>query len=134
MFDFHCFTMIITATIKNNNAGLSHKIIKYSRKIERTQERAPRFLLNDKISSYYLLLEKSNSTTLHVRRIKAIARACELFKSLNDLNPSFMKEMFKKKDIVHNLRDSHCLYQPISKKITYGKTYLLPNDLNKTQT
>ncbi len=41
-------------------------------KIENTQERALRFLLSDKISLYTLLLEKSNSTTLHVRRIKAI--------------------------------------------------------------
>ncbi len=63
-----------------------------TRKIEKTQERALRFLLNDKTSSYVLLLEKNNSTTIHVRRIKAIA--CEIFKSLNDRNPSFMKEMF----------------------------------------
>ncbi len=67
-------------------------------KIEKTQERALRFLLNDKTSSYALLLEKSNSIRLHVGRIKAII--CEVFKSLNDHNPSFMKEMFKKKDAV----------------------------------
>ncbi len=46
-----------------------------TRKIEKTQERALRFLLNDKTSSYALLLEKCNSTTLHLRRIKA----CEVF-------------------------------------------------------
>ncbi len=90
-----------------------------TRKIEKTQERALRFLLNDKTSSYALLLEKSNSTTLHVRRIKAIA--CDVFKSLNDFNPSFMTGMFEKKDIVYDLRDSHSLYQPIFKKITYEK-------------
>ncbi len=74
-----------------------HFCVKSStRKIEKTQERALRFLLNNKTSSYALLLTTSNSTTLHIRRIKAIA--CEVVKSLNDLNPSFMKEMFKKKD------------------------------------
>ncbi len=67
----------------------------FTMKIENTQERALRFLLNDKTSSFALLLEKSNSTTLHVRRMKVIA--CEDFKSLNDLNPSFMKEMFQNK-------------------------------------
>ncbi len=74
------------------------------------------------VSSYALLLKKSNSTTLHVRRLKSIA--CEVFKSLNDLNLCFMKEMFKKKDVIYNLRDSHRLYQPIFKKITYGKKHL----------
>ncbi len=49
-----------------------------------------------------------------------------------------MKEMFEKKDVVYDLKDSHCLYQPIFKKITYGKNpfkyygshiwNLLPND------
>ncbi len=96
-----------------------------TRKIEKIQERAIRFLLTDKTSSYALLLEKSNSTTLHVRRIKAIA--CEVFKWLNDLNPSFMKEMFKKKDVVYDLRDSHRLYQPICKKTTYN--YILKKNI-----
>ncbi len=35
-----------------------------------------------------------------------------------------MKEMFEKKDIPYDLRDSHILCQPIFKKITYGKTRL----------
>ncbi len=49
-----------------------------------------------------------------------------------------MKEMFEKKDVVYDLRDSHHLYQPIFKKTTYEKkTFkyygshignLLPND------
>ncbi len=62
---------------------------------------------------------KTNSTTLHVRRLKAIA--CEVFKSINDLNASFMKEMFEKKDVPYDLRDSQILCQPIFKKIRYGK-------------
>ncbi len=54
-----------------------------------------------------VLLEKSNSTKLHVRRIKAIA--CEVVKSLTDTNPSFMNEMFGK-EVPYNLRDSQMLY------------------------
>ncbi len=32
-----------------------------------------------------------------------------------------MKEMFEKKDVLYDLRDSHILYQPIFKKITCGR-------------
>ncbi len=56
-----------------------------------------------------------------MRRLKAI---CGVFKSLNDLNPSFMKEMFEKKDVPYELRDSLILCQPFFKKITYGKNML----------
>ncbi len=38
-----------------------------------------------------------------------------------DLNPSFMKEMFEKKDVRYDLQDLHILYQPIFKKIKYRK-------------
>ncbi len=52
------------------------------RKTEKTQERALRFLLNDKKSSYSSLLEKSRQSTLHLKRIKRIA--CEVYKSLKN--------------------------------------------------
>ncbi len=90
-----------------------------TRKIEKVQERALRFLHNDKISPYQLLLEKSSMTTLHIKRIKAIA--CEVFKSLNDLNPTFMKEMFQEKEVKYELRDSNILVQPKFNKISYGR-------------
>ncbi len=89
-------------------------------KIEK--EEPLRLLLNDKTSSYAVLLEKSISTTLRVRRIKAIA--CEVFKSLNDYNSSFMKGMFEKKEVQYELSDSQILYHLIFKKIAFGKTCL----------
>ena len=90
-----------------------------TQKIEKVQERALRFLHNDTVSSYDTLISKSSTTTMHVRRIKSIA--CEVFKSLNDLNPVFMKEMFQEKDTPYNLRDNQLLLQPKFKKIKYGK-------------
>ncbi len=52
-----------------------------------------------------------------------------------------MKEMFEKKDVLYDFRDSHILYQQMFKKITYGKNTfkyygshiwnLLANDLKK---
>ena len=92
---------------------------KSTRKMEKIQERALRFLFNDKFSTYQCLLQKCESTTLHMRRIKTIA--LEVYKSLNDLNPSFMKEMFKTKNVDYDLRNSHILTQPEFRKINYGR-------------
>lgn len=106
-------------------------------KMEKLQERALRFLFNDKVSSYEVLLGKCNSTTLHIARLKSIC--IEVFKSLNKLNANFMNEMFRKKDTQYDLRDQNILIQPKFNKITYGKNTfsyygshlwnLLPNNL-----
>ena len=113
-----------------------------SRKIERIQKRALRFWLKDKTSTYETLLKKCNYSTLSIRRIKVIAT--EVFKSLNNLNPSFMKDMFVAKAISYDLRDSNTIFQPRFDKVTYGKntfTYygahiwnILPNDVKKSTT
>ncbi len=113
-----------------------------TRKIEKIQERALRFLFNDKVSSYECLLEKCKSTTLHLRRIKTIA--LEVFRSLNDLNPPFMKEFFTPKNVEYDLRDGNILIQPKFQKVTYGKNSLryygahiwnlLPPEVKKTTT
>ena len=88
------------------------------RKMEKLQERALRYLLNDHTSDYQTLLFKSGFDTLHLRRIKAIA--CEVFKSINDLNPSFVKEMFEVKETRYNLRSEMVMIQPKYNKLTYG--------------
>ncbi len=72
-----------------------------TKKIELMQERALRFLLNDQKSTYLQLLEKCNYITMLIRRIKTIAM--EVFKSLHDLNPYFMKEMFNIKELKYSL-------------------------------
>ncbi len=66
-----------------------------TKKIELIQERALRFLLNDQKSIYHELSEKCHYTTMLIREIKTIAT--EVCKSLHDLNPNFMKEMFNMK-------------------------------------
>ncbi len=84
-----------------------------TKKIELIQERALRFLLND-----HELLEKCNYTTMLIRRIITIAM--EVLKSLHDLHPNFMKEMFNMKELKYSLRDSNIIYQPKFEKVTYG--------------
>ncbi len=90
-----------------------------TKKIERIQERALRFMFNDHCSTYSALLDKCSYATLRVRRIKTIA--CEVFKSINKLNPVFMHDIFKTKDLSYQLRDNDIVYQPKFKGITYGK-------------
>ncbi len=68
----------------------------------------------------------------------------EVFKSLNNLNPEFMKEMFKVKETPYDLRDSNILVQPKFDKISYGKNTfqyygshiwnLLPNNIKECTT
>ena len=62
------------------------------RKLERIQERAFRLLLNDNESDYEQLLTKVNKPTLEIRRLKFLAT--EIFKTINNLNPPYMKEFF----------------------------------------
>ena len=61
-------------------------------KLGRIQYRALRFLHNDYDDDYNTLLKKSDKFSMEVRRLRTMA--LEIFKSLNDLNPSFMQELF----------------------------------------
>ena len=64
------------------------------RKIERIQERALRILYNDFESDYEVLLKQSGKCTMEVRRLRTLA--LEIFKTLQNLNPIFMEEIFQK--------------------------------------
>ena len=62
-------------------------------KIESLQKRALRFLLNDYTSSYEELLEKSGKSKMHINSLRTFCT--EIFKSINNLNPIFMNDIFK---------------------------------------
>ncbi len=47
--------------------------------------------------------------------------ATKVFKSLNDLNPTFMNQMLKAKTISYDLGNSNVLFQPKSRKVIYGE-------------
>ena len=63
------------------------------KKLERIQERAFRLLVNDHESDYDQLLTKVNKPTLEIRRLKFLAT--EIFKTINNLNSPYMKEIFE---------------------------------------
>ncbi len=58
-------------------------------------------MFDNKFSTYDSLSDRCGYTILHIRRIQTIAT--EVFKSVHDLNPTFMKEMFNTKEILYDL-------------------------------
>ena len=58
-------------------------------KIENLHKRALRFMLYDYSSSYERILEKSGKFSMDVKRKHKLCT--EIYKTLNNLNPSFMK-------------------------------------------
>ena len=85
-------------------------------KIERIQDRAPQFLHNDYDSDYNTLLKKSDKCSMEVRRLRTMT--LEIFKSLNDFNPSFMKNLFNKRNNIN--RRKHDLIIHTRNSVTFG--------------
>ena len=110
-------------------------------KIEKVQERALRFLHNDHASSYNDLLLKSQRCTMHVHRLRAIS--IELFKTLNGLNPSFMKDIFQVRSSNYSSRNPNNLAHYRPNQVTFGTHSLkflgpqiwncLPNELKSAE-
>ena len=67
--------------------------VKSLKKIENLQKRALRCILSDYESSYDELLRLCGSCAINVRRKRNLC--VEIYKTLNDLNPSFMQEIFE---------------------------------------
>ena len=65
---------------------------KSQNKVEKIHERSLKFLSNDYLSSYAELLEKSTSVSMETKRLRTMVY--EIFKTLNNLNPVFMKDIF----------------------------------------
>ena len=82
-------------------------------KIEGLQKRALRFLYDDFEASYEELLSKAGKSTMNVKRLKTLC--VEIYKTLNDLNPSFMNDIFKLKVNNREVRDKYKLNLDIPK-------------------
>ena len=66
-----------------------------SKKIESIQKCYLRLVLNDYKNDYATLLKKNNTTTKEIKILHTLA--IEIFKTINNINPSFMKDMFTPK-------------------------------------
>ena len=62
-------------------------------RIENLQERALRFLLDDYESTYEQLLNKPGRSSMSISRLRTLC--VEIYKTLNELNLSFMKNILR---------------------------------------
>ena len=70
---------------------------KSNNKINKIHERALRIIHKDSTSNFEELLIKSNSVSVHQRNLQLLLT--EIYKTVNNLNPSFMAEVFVTKDV-----------------------------------
>ena len=90
--------------------------------INRIHERALRIIYNDYESSFHVLLNKDNSSTINERNLKKLA--IEIFKVKNGNAPELMKDIFVVEEPCYNLRtDLKFRSYPIH-SVQYGKQTL----------
>ena len=73
-------------------------------KINRRHEKALRITSQNKIVDFNTILLESDSVSLHKRSLQLLM--IEVYKTVRNVNPSFMKEIFVQKEITRNLRNN----------------------------
>ena len=73
--------------------------------------------------SYEELLLGNNQVSTHQKQLRILAT--EVFKSLADINPDFMKSYFTIKEIPHCLRNGNFLKIPSTRSKRYGTNSIL---------
>ena len=91
---------------------------KYNDKIEKIQKRALSIVFNDYDSDYDTLLNKANMKSVFQLRVNRMLT--EIFKTINGINPSYLNEIFKIKDVPYEMRDNLRMDQPLRKKTNFG--------------
>ena len=83
-------------------------------------KRSLKFLSNDYLSSYAELLKKYTSISMETKRLRAMVY--ENFKTLSNLNPAFMKDIFYySPNVTHK---KHNLYIQTQNTTKFGNTSL----------
>ena len=89
-----------------------------SNKLEKLQERALRFVFNDRTSCYSALLKRGNFLSLSAIRLRALA--IEVYKCVKKLNPAYMNDLFELNETPYNFRDPFKLKQLEFSNKTFG--------------
>ena len=89
-------------------------------KMEAIQERVLRFMLNDYESSYEDLFKKSGNPSMNLRRTRSLC--IEIYKTINNLNPKFMKNLFEVPKTNGTQREQYKLNLeiPKSNQVSFG--------------
>ena len=84
------------------------------------QKRTLRFLHNNYSSPYEELFKKSGKSTVNVSNYRSLC--LEIFKTLKDINPSFIKDIFKLRMTDRLTREKYKLYLeiPKSNQVRFG--------------
>ena len=113
-----------------------------TKKIEKIQERALRFIYSDYSSSYESLLIKYQLPSLKVRRLRTIA--LESFKILNNLSPAYLNDLLTFKKHSYSFRYQKTVEVPQVRTVKHGSRSFrsaaakiwnsLPQDLREIST
>ena len=87
-------------------------------RINKLQERALRLVHNDNTSSFYELLQKDNSFTIHHRNIQKLA--LEMYRVKHRIAPKIMCELFNEANVPYNLRQEVSFRSYNVKTVLYG--------------
>ena len=89
-------------------------------KVESLQKRVLRFLYEDYVSSYEELLLKAEKETMKVNRIRSLC--IEIYKLINNINPTYMNEIFKLRKISRAVRSNYKLNLdvPTINQVSFG--------------
>ena len=88
-----------------------------SNKINKFHERALRIIHKDRTSNFQDLLDKSNSVSVHSRNLQLLP--IEIYKTVNNLNPTFMTQVFVAKDVSYKFHENNSLALPKAKTTLY---------------
>ena len=93
-------------------------------KVESLQKRALSFLYEDYVSSYEELLRKAGKETMKVNRLKSLC--IEIYKSVNNINPTYMNEIFKLRKTSRTVRSNYKLNLdvPTINQVSFGSKSL----------
>ena len=81
-------------------------------------ERALKNVYKDTHSDYGALLKLDNAVSVHLCNLQYLMT--EIYKTKSSLNASFMKELFKPRDLQYNLRNKHTIDIPKVMTTSYG--------------
>ena len=89
-----------------------------NQKINKIHERALRITYKDTESTFSDLLQRDCAVTIHTKNLQMLMT--EMYKTRNDLNPSFMQEIFCENMTHYNLRNNNEFIQPRVRSVNNG--------------
>lgn len=91
-------------------------------KMEKLQERALRFIIDDYVSDYNQILEKNGESMLYLKRVRIMAQ--EVYKAINGLSPNYTKELLSERSSRYSNRRPLDIYVPKVNQTKFGyKSY-----------